>query len=131
MEAGMAAGDAIETEESVPDELDELTQTLKALSEGPSEEEVSPQEVSEEVDDLTQTLKALSEAPSEGQPSLQQFSHDIRTPLSSVKGCLQLLVRRWDRMDDDRRRLLVETAARETERVVNIVARLDETRPAR
>jgi K+-sensing histidine kinase KdpD len=102
MEAAMAAGDAIETEESVPDELDELTQTLKALSEGPSEEQLS----------------------------LQQFSHDIRTPLSSVKGCLQLLVRRWDRMDDDRRRLLVETAARETERVVNIVARLDETRPA-
>jgi nitrogen-specific signal transduction histidine kinase len=50
--------------------------------------------------------------------------------LSSVRGCLQLLVRRWDRMDEDRRRLLVETAARETERVVNIVARLDETRPA-
>lgn len=97
----MTAGDAAETEASISEELDELTETLKALSETPSEEELS----------------------------LQQFSHDIRTPLSSVKGCLHLLVRRWDRMDDDRRRLLVETAAKETERVVNIVARLDETRP--
>jgi K+-sensing histidine kinase KdpD len=86
--------------------------------------------ISEELDELTQTLKTLSEASPEEQFSLQQFSHDIRTPLTSVKGCLQLLVRRWDRMDDDRRRLLVETAAKEADRVVNIVARLDETRPA-
>ena len=126
----MAAGDAVEKEGAGSEELDELTQTLKALSEGPSEEGAYAQQVSEELDDLTQTLKTLSEAPAEEQVSLQQFSHDIRTPLSSVKGCLQLLVRRWDRMDDDRRRLLVETAAREAERVVNIVARLDETRPA-
>ena len=126
----MAAGDAVEKEGAVSEELDELTQTLRALSEAPSVERLSVQEVSDELDDLTETLTALSEAPSEEQLSLQQFSHDIRTPLSSVRGCLQLLDRRWDRMDEDRRRLLVETAARETERVVNIVARLDETRPA-
>jgi nitrogen-specific signal transduction histidine kinase len=140
MEAAMAAGEAIETEASGPDELDELTQTLKALSEGPPDEEASelsqtlkalsegPPE--EQASELTQTLKALSEGSPEEHVSLQQFSHDVRSPLSSVKGCLQLLVRRWDRMDDDRRRLLVETAARETDRVVNIIARLDETRPA-
>ena len=126
----MAAGDAVEKEGSGSEELDELTQTLRALSEAPSEEPLSVQGFSEEPDDLTQTLTALSEGPSEEHVSLQQFSHDLRTPLTSVKGCLQLLVRRWDRMDDDRRRLLVETAAREAERVVNIVARLDESRPA-
>ncbi len=126
----MAAGDAVEKEGAGSEELDELTQTLKALNEGPSLDRLSVQEFSEELDDLTQTLTALSEAPAEEQVSLQQFSHDIRTPLSSVRGCLQLLVLRWDRMDDDRRRLMVETAAREAERVVNIVARLDETRPA-
>jgi K+-sensing histidine kinase KdpD len=85
---------------------------------------------SEELDELTETLKALSETPGGGQLSLRQFSHDIRTPLTSVKGCLQLLVRRWDRMDDDRRRQLVQTAAKEADRVVDIVARLDEIRSA-
>jgi K+-sensing histidine kinase KdpD len=98
----VTAGDAVETEASLSEELHELTEALTTLSEGPGAEQLS----------------------------LQELSHDIRTPLTSVKGCLQLLVRRWDRMDDDRRRQLVETAAKEADRIANIVARLDATRPA-
>jgi K+-sensing histidine kinase KdpD len=98
----VTAGDAVETEASFSEELHELTETLTTLSEAPGAEQLS----------------------------LQELSHDIRTPLTSVKGCLQLLVRRWDRMDDDRRRQLVETAAKEADRIANIVARLDATRPA-
>lgn len=51
-----------------------------------------------------------------------EAGHYLRSPLTVVKGVLELLLRRWDRLDDEQRREYVSQALKATNRVIEAVA---------
>ncbi len=55
---------------------------------------------------------------------LSTLAHELRSPLTSVKGFSNTLLRRWDRFSDAQKRLIVETIEADAERVTRLVADL-------
>lgn len=51
-------------------------------------------------------------------------SHELRSPLTSIKGYTSLLLNRWDRMDDDQKRLMLEQVNHDADRVTRLVNEL-------
>ena len=51
-------------------------------------------------------------------------SHELRAPLTSVKGYTSLLVNRWDRLDDDQKRAMLEQVHHDADRVTRLVNEL-------
>lgn len=55
---------------------------------------------------------------------LATTSHELRTPLTAIKGYLHVLQRRWDVLDDTRRREAVATMAERTDVLVTLTDHL-------
>ena len=55
---------------------------------------------------------------------LATTSHELRTPLTAIKGYLHVLQRRWDVLDDDRRRAALATVAERTDALVALTEHL-------
>ncbi len=51
-------------------------------------------------------------------------AHELRSPLTGVKGFVQALLNRWDRLDDDQRKLMLATVYADSERLSRLIAEL-------
>lgn len=51
-------------------------------------------------------------------------SHELRSPLTSVKGYVSLLLSRWDRLDDDAKREMLTQVNMDADRVTRLVGEL-------
>lgn len=50
--------------------------------------------------------------------------HELRSPLTAVKGFTSMMLKRWDRLDDEQKRELLEEVNREADRVTRVVGEL-------
>jgi signal transduction histidine kinase len=69
---------------------------------------------------------ALDDAAREKRELIANVSHDLRTPLASMQGYLELLLLRHDGLDDAEARNYLQTAVRQSERLGRLVADLFE-----
>ena len=51
-------------------------------------------------------------------------AHEIRSPLTGVKGFVQALLNRWDRLNDEQKRLMLTTVHADSERLSRLIAEL-------
>ena len=51
-------------------------------------------------------------------------AHELRSPLTGVKGFVQALLNRWDKLSDDQRKLMLETVNADADRLVRLIAEL-------
>ena len=51
-------------------------------------------------------------------------SHELRSPLTSVKGYVSLMLNRWDRIDDEKKREMLEQVHHDADRVTRLVTEL-------
>jgi TrmH family RNA methyltransferase len=55
---------------------------------------------------------------------VSRASHELRSPLTAVKGFSGVLVNRWDRLDDDKKRSMLVDVNREAERLARMIGEL-------
>lgn len=87
-------------------------------------------------DDITLSVTAASHADGTvvlvGRPTSEHsgiaivstVSHELRSPLTSVKGYVSLLLSRWDRLDDDSKREMLVQVNIDADRVTRLVGEL-------
>ncbi len=51
-------------------------------------------------------------------------AHELRSPLTGVKGFVQALLNRWDRLSDDQKKLMLETVSADSDRLSRLIAEL-------
>ena len=51
-------------------------------------------------------------------------AHELRSPLTGVKGFVQALINRWDRLNDDQKKLMLATVAADSDRLSRLIAEL-------
>ena len=51
-------------------------------------------------------------------------AHELRSPLTGVKGFVQALLNRWDKLNDDQRKLMLETVNADADRLTRLIAEL-------
>jgi hypothetical protein len=51
-------------------------------------------------------------------------SHELRSPLTSVKGYTSLLMNRWDRLNEDQKRMMLEQVNHDADRVTRLITEL-------
>ncbi|QIK77442.1 PAS domain-containing sensor histidine kinase [Nocardioides piscis] len=51
-------------------------------------------------------------------------AHELRSPLTGVKGFVQALLNRWDKLNDDQRKMMLETVNADADRLVRLIAEL-------
>lgn len=51
-------------------------------------------------------------------------SHELRSPLTTIKGFTSLLLSRWDSIDDDRKREMLEAVRADADRVTRMISEL-------
>ena len=51
-------------------------------------------------------------------------AHELRSPLTSVKGFTATLLAKWDRFNDDQKRLMLETVQADADRVTRLITEL-------
>ncbi len=51
-------------------------------------------------------------------------AHELRSPLTGVKGFVQALLNRWDKLSDDQRKLMLNTVNADADRLVRLIAEL-------
>lgn len=52
------------------------------------------------------------------------IAHELRSPLTGVKGFVQALLNRWDKLSDDQRKLMLTTVNADAERLTGLIAEL-------
>src|SRR3546814_249548 len=55
---------------------------------------------------------------------ISTVSHELRSPLTSVKGYVSLLLNRWDRIEDDKKREMLAQVHHDADRVTRLVTEL-------
>lgn len=65
-----------------------------------------------------------STAASEAMEIVATVSHELRSPLTSVKGYTSLLLHRWDRLNDEQKRFMLEQIHHDADRVTRLVTEL-------
>lgn len=55
---------------------------------------------------------------------ISTVAHELRSPLTSVKGFTSTLLRRWDRLSDDQKRLMLSTVEADADRVTRLITEL-------
>ena len=55
---------------------------------------------------------------------ISTVSHELRSPLTSVKGYVSLMLNRWDRIDDDKKREMLAQVHHDADRVTRLVTEL-------
>ena len=51
-------------------------------------------------------------------------AHELRSPLTGVKGFVQALLNRWDKLSDDQRKLMLNTVNADADRLARLIAEL-------
>ena len=51
-------------------------------------------------------------------------AHELRSPLTGVKGFVQALLNRWDKLNDEQKRLMLRTVHSDSERLSRLIAEL-------
>ena len=51
-------------------------------------------------------------------------AHELRSPLTGVKGFVQALLNRWDKLSDDQRKLMLTTVNADADRLTRLIAEL-------
>jgi signal transduction histidine kinase len=51
-------------------------------------------------------------------------AHELRSPLTGVKGFVQALLNRWDRLNDDQKKLMLTTVSADSDRLSRLIAEL-------
>jgi signal transduction histidine kinase len=51
-------------------------------------------------------------------------AHELRSPLTGVKGFVQALLNRWDRLNDDQKKLMLTTVHADSDRLSRLIAEL-------
>lgn len=51
-------------------------------------------------------------------------AHELRSPLTGVKGFVQALLNRWDKLNDDQRKLMLTTVNADSDRLSRLIAEL-------
>ncbi|MGN0064070.1 MAG: ATP-binding protein [Nocardioides sp.] len=52
------------------------------------------------------------------------LAHELRSPLTGVKGFVQALLNRWDKLTDDQRKLMLTTVNADADRLTRLIAEL-------
>lgn len=52
------------------------------------------------------------------------LAHELRSPLTGVKGFVQALLNRWDKLNDDQKRLMLETVHADSDRLSRLIVEL-------
>jgi signal transduction histidine kinase len=65
-----------------------------------------------------------SSSSASGVEVVSTVSHELRSPLTSVKGYTSLLLNRWDRLDDDQKRSMLEQVQHDADRVTRLITEL-------
>jgi signal transduction histidine kinase len=55
---------------------------------------------------------------------ISTVAHELRSPLTSVKGFTATLLAKWDRFNDDQKRLMLETVNADADRVTRLISEL-------
>jgi signal transduction histidine kinase len=55
---------------------------------------------------------------------ISTVAHELRSPLTSVKGFTATLLAKWDRFNDDQKRLMLETVNADADRVTRLITEL-------
>ncbi len=55
---------------------------------------------------------------------ISTVAHELRSPLTSVKGFTSTILRRWERLTDAQKRLMLETVEADADRVTRLIAEL-------
>jgi signal transduction histidine kinase len=51
-------------------------------------------------------------------------AHELRSPLTGVKGFVQALLNRWDRLNDEQKKLMLTTVSADSDRLTRLIAEL-------
>jgi len=51
-------------------------------------------------------------------------AHELRSPLTGVKGFVQVLLNRWDKLTDDQKKLMLSTVAADSDRLSRLIVEL-------
>ncbi|GAB2769761.1 ATP-binding protein [Nocardioides salsibiostraticola] len=51
-------------------------------------------------------------------------AHELRSPLTGVKGFVQALLNRWDKLNDDQKKLMLHTVSSDADRLSRLIAEL-------
>jgi len=51
-------------------------------------------------------------------------AHELRSPLTGVKGFVQVLLNRWDKLSDDQKKLMLNTVAADADRLSRLIVEL-------
>jgi len=51
-------------------------------------------------------------------------AHELRSPLTGVKGFVQALINRWDKLNDEQKKLMLATVAADADRLSRLIAEL-------
>ena len=52
------------------------------------------------------------------------MAHELRSPLTGVKGFVQALLNRWDKLNDDQKKLMLTTVSSDSDRLSRLIAEL-------
>ena len=74
--------------------------------------------------DGTIVICARSVSDKSGIAIVSTVSHELRSPLTSVKGYTSLMLNRWDRLADDKKREMLEQVHHDADRVTRLVTEL-------
>jgi signal transduction histidine kinase len=80
--------------------------------------------------ELTGAVLTLRPSRRRGRPEptgievVSTVSHELRSPLTSVKGYTSLLLNRWDRLQDEQKRMMLEQVHHDADRVTRLVNEL-------
>ncbi|MDP1794194.1 MAG: ATP-binding protein, partial [Acidimicrobiales bacterium] len=75
-------------------------------------------------DDAGLVLSVRADKSTAGIEIVSTVSHELRSPLTSVKGYTSLLLNRWDRLQDDQKKMMLEQVHHDADRVTRLITEL-------
>ncbi len=76
------------------------------------------------LDDEGLVMSIRADKSTAGIEIVSTVSHELRSPLTSVKGYTSLLLNRWDRLQDDQKKMMLEQVHHDADRVTRLITEL-------
>jgi signal transduction histidine kinase len=83
-----------------------------------------PQGPTDAVAVCLRTSRARERLDRERSDLVATVAHELRSPLTGVKGFVATLLSRWDRLNDDQKKLMLETVNSDADRLTRLIAEL-------